>query len=720
MNRKRSSRRLFDDLDLAYQSDKIRYQSNSYSGEYATFNQAQLIGHMMLTSHSLEKGLSNDKFELGHGYGKINQLATMINLYNIRGYDRRNPGYINALSILNVYLDIYKGSQHEKDIKAAMGGVELNFGEMTDSEKRYAGIKRVTINDKDHNDTKSFKELAEDRMSVRSFSQKPLDRKALSDAIRIAQKSPSACNRQSTRVYEIHDPGIISDIMTIQEGFGYKIPPKAILLIVADDSNYSGVGERNQGFIDGGMFAMSLMYALEYEKIAACPLHASFTYRKEQLFRQLLGIPDNEKLIVFLAIGRFRDDFTVAKSYRYPVDYITREITSLNKPTEKVPAFTDKYSMVDSIQKGINAMKRRIRIRTRIKNIQEARKEDKYFYSLYIKLHIMARSRNRIYIFGAPRHSNLGDQAQSLCIEEWCRKHYPNHKTIIIDTPSMFQRDSYIIRKIRSIIRENDKIILHSGYHTTDVWLFENNANIAIINQFPDRRIHVFPQTVYFENKKNLMDTAAAYNRHGNISLMCRDEVSYKIAKKHFKNVDVTLMPDIVTTLIGEKKFTNKNRDGINMCFRNDKESKYNKEIKKIKKGLGSITKNIEITDTTIDVDPYFIQNNRKRVVFNQIDSMSKKRLTITDRYHGTIFSIISNTPVIVLGSTDHKLSSGVKWFSDKTFPGLVYFARSPEEAVTIAKDIYGKYNYKNKIPQYFNDNYWDKLSLSDNFYHER
>jgi exopolysaccharide biosynthesis predicted pyruvyltransferase EpsI len=103
---------------------------------------------------------------------------------------------------------------------------------------------------------------------------------------------------------------------------------------------------------------------------------------------------------------------------------------------------------------------------------------------------------------------------------------------------------------------------------------------------------------------------------------------------------------------------------------------------------------------------------HKEKVIFDQIRMMSKHKLTVTDRYHGTIFSVIANTPVIVLGSTDHKLSSGVKWFSDKLFSKVIYFASSIDEAVKIAEKIYGTYDYDNKLPQYFNEKYWDKIDL--------
>lgn len=723
MNDDKSSR---DSLERAYQLDEERYRSSSYGGEYESFDQAQIIGHMMLTAHSLEKGLSNDNFELGHGYAKIGDLVKMVALYNERNYNKRNPGYINALSILSAYMEVYKGSQYEEDMRALLKDIHPVLKSLTGLEEEYAGVKRVKFSEKKNNDKKNFKELAEGRASVRSFSEEPIDRVALKDAIRIAQKSPSACNRQSTRIYEIHSPEIITRVMTVQEGFGYKTPPQAILLVVADDSNFSGAGERNQGFVDGGMFAMSLMYALEYKKIAACPLHASFTYEKEQQFRSMLGIQESEKLIVFLALGQFRNDFVVAKSYRYPVDYVTKEITRISEQSVEVPGVVRKEKVVvkmaaRKVYNLLQTIKHKTRVRTRLKNLQSVRQEDKFFLSVYIKLQVMARSKKgRIYVFGAPRHSNLGDQAQSLCIEDWCRQHYPSYNIVIIDTPSIFQKDNYVIRKIRSIIRPNDKIILHSGYHTTDVWPFENYANVEIINHFPDVRIYVFPQTIHFEDEDNLMSTVEAYKRHGNVNLMCRDKISFNIAKKEFRDIDITLMPDIVTTLIGTQKYNSKNRDGINMCFRNDKESKYGKNIEAMKEELLSITGNIEQTDTTVDIDPYFVQKNRKRVIFDQIHLMSGKKLTITDRYHGTIFSIIANTPVIVLGSTDHKLSSGVKWFADRVFSDLIYFASSTKEAVKIAKKVYGTYDYENNVTQYFNEHYWNKLSLNDESNHEK
>src|SRR5690606_16627580 len=145
-------------------------------------------------------------------------------------------------------------------------------------------------------------------------------------------------------------------------------------------------------------------------------------------------------------------------------------------------------------------------------------------------------------------------------------------------------------------------------------------------------------------------------------------------------------------------------RDGIMMCFRNDKESKYGKDLDGMVARLSEITSNISRADTTLNIDPYYLGTHRKESLRDFLSKMARHKLVITDRYHGTIFSVITNTPVIVLGSTDHKLSSGVKWFSDKAFSGMVYYAESPRKAVEMAQKLYGRHDYSVKVPPVFNE----------------
>ena len=79
--------------------------------------------------------------------------------------------------------------------------------------------------------------------------------------------------------------------------------------------------------------------------------------------------------------------------------------------------------------------------------------------------------------------------------------------------------------------------------------------------------------------------------------------------------------------------------------------------------------------------EPYdFIVRNTEEIVTEKIKEFSSYDLIITDLYHGMIFSVIANTPVVVLPSSDHKISSGVQFFKAASeFDKRVYFFENIE-----------------------------------------
>lgn len=343
------------------------------------------------------------------------------------------------------------------------------------------------------------------------------------------------------------------------------------------------------------------------------------------------------------------------------------------------------------------------RIRKKIGNIkiQIACKYDAIRINKELKRN---RTCDKIYLFGSPNQVNLGDQAQTYCIEKWFNKNYPNHK---IFTFTYYTITNTILKTIRQTIGKNDLIFIHSGYHITDLYNLIDKY-CTIIRLFPERHIVIMPQTINFENDKNKEKIVSdIFNLHGNITLMCRDNISHQKAQHIFTNCKLLLFPDIVTSLIGTKKYSNK-RDGILFCMRNDKEALYSREdISKLRKRLSPIRTYLTDTDSK-----YFyrtIQKHREKIIEEKWNEFSKYKVVITDRYHGTIFSLIANTPVIVLSSTDHKLSSGVKWFPDE-FKGFVTFANNLDEAYELALSKYKENVFKQRLNAYFEKNFYSKL----------
>ena len=83
-----------------------------------------------------------------------------------------------------------------------------------------------------------------------------------------------------------------------------------------------GVNERNEGYVDGGLFSMSLLYALEARGLAACPLNTMFSEQVDRKTRDLLDIPDNEVFVMYIAVGHFKETSKICRSQRFGLDRI--------------------------------------------------------------------------------------------------------------------------------------------------------------------------------------------------------------------------------------------------------------------------------------------------------------------------------------------------------------------------------------------------------------
>ena len=311
----------------------------------------------------------------------------------------------------------------------------------------------------------------------------------------------------------------------------------------------------------------------------------------------------------------------------------------------------------------------------------------------------------RIYYFLTPTHSNLGDQAQLLCWLNLFKKWYPDYNVImlplIVGTNEVFER-------IRERISDKDMIFIHSGYLVCDLY---NNWQMLckVVDSFPNHRITILPQTVHFLNRSIQEIVALSFNKHKNLHLICRDEVSYVKAKQIFPKIAVSLKPDVVTSLIGTGYVKESiNRDGLLFCMRNDAEKLYSDEqIKGFKNQLKGV--NVDFADTTIAANVWDWVNERENIIKAFLQKFSNYQVIVTDRYHGTIFSQIVNTPVVVLASSDHKLKSGVDWFPKEMFGNNIMFAKDLDEAYQMVKQILSRKGKIIKNPSYFLDSFYSK-----------
>lgn len=352
-----------DELGRLYEYDKQRFRNN-YTSDINAADQTQLAAKLVFSSHSIEKSLSNDSFEVGHGLRVSQLLINILHTYKVKKYNQDHLAYMNTLSVLRAYYERHVDTKYAGEIKAIFGDM---LEEILASNSRIGGAEVIPYKQKKHNNTKNFKELAEGRFAVRTYSNTIVDKSDIKEVIEIAMKTPTVCNRQSIKIHTIYKKEIIKKVLDVQGGIAYYDTPPVLLLITSDDRGYVGPNERNQGYIDGGLFAMSVLYALEYKKLAACPLHAMFDDVQDMTIRGMLNLLDSEKLITFISVGHFNEKNNVCKSFRYPVDYVMSEISRIYD--FRIETLAESQSAPRIHVKIIDRIRVKLRPRTRILNM---------------------------------------------------------------------------------------------------------------------------------------------------------------------------------------------------------------------------------------------------------------------------------------------------------------------------------------------------------------
>ena len=312
-----------------------------------------------------------------------------------------------------------------------------------------------------------------------------------------------------------------------------------------------------------------------------------------------------------------------------------------------------------------------------------------------------------VFYFGIPKHSNLGDMAQYYCIHKWICKNYSDEQLFEFQANVVVNDKYNFIKKFKSIYQEKDLIIFQSGYTTQDLGGLHDYMHRMVIDNIPHANILMLPQTVFFKKIENKRRTALSYNAAEHMLFLSRDNISFEMAKEMFPDIKVLNYPDIVTSLIGSYTFTNK-RKGVCICRRNDGEKYYpENEILSLAQRLQKEML-VDITDTTINVSYKKIRKNIKKYLDKEIENFSNYEVIITDRYHGTIFSLAAGTPVIIIKTNDHKVVTGADWFKG-VYDDYVYLADSLEDAYNLVLTIRKKH-LSHTLKPYFSEKYYDVL----------
>lgn len=280
-------------------------------------NENKFAADLRIRVHAIEKGLSLSNPRAGFGEEKVKTILELVAYYK-RHFD--NIDFLDEVkSVLYNYFTFQKSKNHENielfELFENVLGCETFNNDI-------GGIRYLKKTDIDNTTSIDFGAFVDSRCAIRDFCNTPVDTDLIRKALKIAEKTPSACNRQPWRVY-VYRGKMKNDILKWQHGsMGFYEEIDTAILVCCNIQSYF-MGEVNLPYVDGGLYAMTLIYALHSQGLGTIPLTMGLGAKNiKQLYKQF-GIKDNEVPILLIGVGNLKDEFKVARSHRFHYDDYT-------------------------------------------------------------------------------------------------------------------------------------------------------------------------------------------------------------------------------------------------------------------------------------------------------------------------------------------------------------------------------------------------------------
>jgi nitroreductase len=278
----------------------LKYAARSDEFISASLKDSALETIVLKDIHRIEKGLSLNDAKRPFG----SDLARRISVFLERGKNIRNVEPIDiraieALAALEKWND--EGDR--------------SLGKLTTLANPYSGTMDQT----------AWAEFFQSRKSIRNYSDvlPPPDSLDISKVIQWAINTPSVCNRQSWKVWYITEKSLVNKVLQLQNGNSGFRNLNSILVFGVDRRKFTLGSERNQHWIDGGLFTMSTIWALHAQGFGSCLLNWSVSPERTSELRAIIGAEEYFEFISLCAVGRFEKDSLVAISPRLaPHEYI--------------------------------------------------------------------------------------------------------------------------------------------------------------------------------------------------------------------------------------------------------------------------------------------------------------------------------------------------------------------------------------------------------------
>lgn len=279
-----------------------------------------LLTDLTIRVHAIEKGMSIGGVRPGFGKPKVKALIKDLDIYLSIGGEQM---FVNeACSVIKKYIEFNEALGVDmSDIKE----IFTSFCKKRSVQlKDMGGVLYLSKEKMDDERQKPFAAFSQSRYTVRDFSDKVISKADIQKALKLCERTPSACNRQSWRIYVYTDSVKRKKLFEMQKGCNGFIENMQAAILVCGDIQCYNFHELHQLYVDGGIYAMNLMYSLHYYNLANIPLTMGLKYSCIQDIKRELDIPDNELPVILIGVGSYKERFRVAESHRFDYQSYTR------------------------------------------------------------------------------------------------------------------------------------------------------------------------------------------------------------------------------------------------------------------------------------------------------------------------------------------------------------------------------------------------------------
>lgn len=297
--------------------DELLQLTNSLGASNTLSNKSKMEGLISISYHAIEKGLSLPEPRVGFGEGRIINTIELLNQY-INKYGVTEFIYRPIVAIKQYFNFNHFHNYYNEKIERSFN-LLINKFNIDISNKDFGGIIKYSKEENKKEIPAKFLNFVKSRHSIRNFNSFPVSKNSILKAIEIAQYTPSSCNRQPWKVYVFLNEEMRKKILNFQGGNkGFTNTINVALLITSNLNNYY-INEIHQAYIDGGLYAMSLIYAFHSQNLGIIPLTTSFKRNKINELQKMFNISRNEIPIMLLGVGHLKDEFFVTCSKRNEV-----------------------------------------------------------------------------------------------------------------------------------------------------------------------------------------------------------------------------------------------------------------------------------------------------------------------------------------------------------------------------------------------------------------